>query len=122
MILFFPPMVYLFNILFVVVCKKFYFNAHQFYKYNNRATKLCDSFLSEDLKEIKGLYFWSKGLLRLQTTQHSHWAIRAAISLDGTRRSAHVKFNVIYKYIVGSRGASQLGGSLLGIPLGYKAN
>ena len=25
-------------------------------------------------------------------------------------------------YIVGSRGASQLGGSLLGIPLGYKAN
>ena len=24
--------------------------------------------------------------------------------------------------IVGSRGASQLGGSLLGIPLGYKAN
>ena len=26
------------------------------------------------------------------------------------------------KYIVGCRGASQLGGSLLGIPLGYKAN
>ena len=26
------------------------------------------------------------------------------------------------KYIVGSRGASQLGGSLIGIPLGYKAN
>ena len=26
------------------------------------------------------------------------------------------------EYIVGSRGASQLGGSLLGIPLGYKAN
>ena len=25
-------------------------------------------------------------------------------------------------YIVGSQGASQLGGSLLGIPLGYKAN
>ena len=25
-------------------------------------------------------------------------------------------------YIVGSRGASQLGGSLLGIPPGYKAN
>ena len=25
-------------------------------------------------------------------------------------------------YIVGSRGSSQLGGSLLGIPLGYKAN
>ena len=25
-------------------------------------------------------------------------------------------------YIVGSRGASQLGGSLIGIPLGYKAN
>ena len=25
-------------------------------------------------------------------------------------------------YIVGSRGASQLGGSLLGIPLGYKAS
>ena len=28
----------------------------------------------------------------------------------------------IVVYIVGSRGASQLGGSLLGIPLGYKAN
>ena len=27
-----------------------------------------------------------------------------------------------FGYIVGSRGASQLGGSLLGIPLGYKAN
>ena len=27
-----------------------------------------------------------------------------------------------YAYIVGSRGASQLGGSLLRIPLGYKAN
>ena len=27
-----------------------------------------------------------------------------------------------YRYIVGCRGASQLGGSLLGIPLGYKAN
>ena len=26
------------------------------------------------------------------------------------------------KYIVGCRGASQLGGSLLGIPPGYKAN
>ena len=25
-------------------------------------------------------------------------------------------------YIVGSRGASQLGGSLIGIPLGYKAS
>ena len=25
-------------------------------------------------------------------------------------------------YIVGSRGVSQLGGSFLGIPLGYKAN
>ena len=33
-------------------------------------------------------------------------------------------FQVSYlaTYIVGSRGASQLGGSLLGIPLGYKAN
>ena len=32
-------------------------------------------------------------------------------------------FNVDdYMYIVGSRGASQPGGSLLGIPLGYKAN
>ena len=28
----------------------------------------------------------------------------------------------IYIYIVGCRGASQLGGSLLGIPPGYKAN
>ena len=31
-------------------------------------------------------------------------------------------YNEIYRYIVGCRGASQLGGSLLGIPLGYKAN
>ena len=31
--------------------------------------------------------------------------------------------NIYYVgYIVGCRGASQLGGSLLGIPLGYKAN
>ena len=28
----------------------------------------------------------------------------------------------MYEYIVGSRGASQLGGYLLGNPLGYKAN
>ena len=29
---------------------------------------------------------------------------------------------ILIIYIVGSRGASQLGGSLLGIPPGYKAN
>ena len=33
-----------------------------------------------------------------------------------------VKHFVKVVYIVGSRGASQLGGSLLGIPLGYKSN
>ena len=31
-------------------------------------------------------------------------------------------FNSSYKYVVGCRGASQLGGSFLGIPPGYKAN
>ena len=31
-------------------------------------------------------------------------------------------FKSLTIYIVGSRGASQLGGSLLGIPPGYKAN
>ena len=31
-------------------------------------------------------------------------------------------FVVVLQYIVGCRGASQLGDSLLGIPPGYKAN